>query len=172
MVNKKVFIVYASGYGSTAEVAQTMAEELRTNDYEVEVQSADVARPPEDGEAVIIGSAIRYDRWLPAAQAYLSRHQQVLSTVSVAYFYTCLTIAGNPTSPESEQVYDSKLLAMNPNIKPIMVGGFAGTLNYEGMPWYFRIILGWITRSKGMKEGDYRDWAVIKDWVNDLTSKI
>ena len=172
MANKKILIVYASGFGSTAEVAQVMAEELRTRDYEVDVQSAEVARSPENNEALIIGSAIRYDRWLQDVTNYLNRHQGVLATAQVAYFYTCLSIAGEPTSPDSEQIYDAKLLAANPRIKPVLIGGFAGVLNLKVMPWYFRLVLGWISRSKGMKEGDYRDWKVIKDWINQLATKL
>ncbi len=121
MANKKILIVYASGFGSTAEVAQVMAEELRTRDYEVDVQSAEVARSPENNEALIIGSAIRYDRWLQDVTNYLNRHQGVLATAQVAYFYTCLSIAGEPTSPDSEQIYDAKLLAVNPRIKPVLI---------------------------------------------------
>ena len=172
MTDKKILIVYASGFGSTAEVAQVMADELRTINFEVEVQSAEVARAPEAKEAVIIGSTIRYDRWLPDATNYLNRNQEILATTQVAYFYTCLSIAGEPTSPDSEQIYDAKLLAVNPRVKPILVGGFAGVLNFKVMPWYFRLVLGWISRSKGMKEGDYRDWKVIKAWTHELASKM
>ena len=169
---KKVLIIYASGFGTTAEVAKVMAEELRAQHFTVESQTADKARAPDEDEAVIIGSAIRYDRWLPDARAYLNHHQEALTKIPVAYFYNCLTLAANPVSTDSEQVYDAKLLALNPSVKPMMVGGFAGALGYEVMPWYFRLILGSIARSKGLKGGDYRDWAEIKGWINQLANKI
>ncbi len=172
MANKRVLIVFSSGYGSTAEVAQVMAEELRSINFQVDVQSADVARPPNSNEAVIIGSTIRYDRWLSDARTYLNRHQEALAKVPVAYFYNCLAIAGDPTPPDSKQVYDAKLLAMNPRVKPVMVGGFAGALNYQVMPWYFRLILGAIAKSKGLKGGDYRDWKLIKAWINQFANKL
>ena len=172
MTVKKVLIVYDSGFGTTAEIAKLMAEQLRAQHFTVESQPADKARAPDEDEAVIIGSAIRYDRWLPDARAYLDRHQEVLAKAPVAYFYSCLTLAANTTSTESEQVYDAKLLALNPSVKPMMVGGFAGALRYGAMPWYFRLIFGLIARSKGLKGGDYRDWAAIKSWINQLAKKL
>ncbi len=173
MTPRKVLIVYATGYGSTAEVAEVMAEELRSLDVDVEVQSADTARAPEENEAVVIGSVIRYDRWLPAAFHYLNRHQEILGKIPVAYFYTCLALAA-PSSPSTDQpqIYDSKLLGMNPCIKPIMIGGFAGVLNYRPMPWYFRLVLGVIAKVKGLPAGDYRNWEAIRNWIRQFTNCI
>ncbi|WP_375750612.1 flavodoxin domain-containing protein [Vibrio sp. HN007] len=172
MTTKKVLIVYASGFGSTTEVAHVIAELLHAKNFQVEVQSADIARPPNKDETVIIGSAIRYDRWLFDAKAYLDQHQDMLATLKVVYFYSCLTIAANPTTPDSDQIYDSRLLAMNSTIKPIMVGGFAGALNYKVMPWYMRMFIGSIAMSKGLKGCDYRDWSTIRTWINQLANKL
>ena len=109
-----------------------MAGELRAINFQVEVQPAGIARPPDSNEAVVIGSAIRYDRWPVDARAYLNRHQEVLATIPVAYFYSCLTLAADPTPPDSAKIYDAKLMAMNSSIKPIVVGGFSGALNHKG----------------------------------------
>ncbi len=173
MTSNKVLIVFASGFGSTADVAEVMAEELRSLDMEVEVQSADIARAPQVDEAVIIGSAIRYDRWLPTAQQYLKRHQEILAENQVAYFYSCLALAAaSSLSTDDEQIYDSKLLNMNSRINPMMIGGFAGALKYKLMPWYFRLILGAIAKSKGFTGEDYRDWKAIRNWIRQFASRL
>ena len=172
MATKKVLIVYASGFGTTAEVAHAMAELLEVKNFQVEVQSADIARSPNKDEIVIIGSAIRYDRWLLEARTYLDLHQESLATLPVAYFYNCLAIAADLTTPDSHQIYDAKLLEMNSSIKPIAVGGFAGTLNYQVMPWYWRLILGPIATLKGLNGRDYRDWDAVGTWIDQLAGKI
>ena len=81
----------------------------------------------------------------------------------MTYFYSCLTLAVDPISPDSEQVYDSTLLALQPSIKPIMVGGFAGALHYKAMPWYFRLILG-LRRPYKYQEGQ----GTLLDYVEEV----
>jgi menaquinone-dependent protoporphyrinogen IX oxidase len=55
----KVLIVYDSGFGSTEDIARSMATELSRLGLQVECQNAENARAPLDGEAVIVGSPIR-----------------------------------------------------------------------------------------------------------------
>lgn len=163
----KVLIVYDSGFGSTEDIARVMATELSRLGLQVECQNAENARAPLDGEAVIVGSPIRYDRWLPTVRQYVTRHQTILSQIPVAYFYTCLSLVQGASNPiDDKQVYDDTLLSVNTQVKPIMVAGFPGTLKLEVMPWYYRFPLKWIAKSKGVSEGDYRDWAMIKRWAH------
>lgn len=173
MVSKKVLIVYDSGFGSTAEIANAIAAELFKLKIPREVMPVELARAPQRGEAVIIGSPIRYDKWLPTVRDYVNHNQIKLSEVPVAYFYTCLALVKNPScSFNTTQIYDNALLKMNPMINPIMIAGFSGTLRPEIMPWYYRYPLKWLAKFKGVSTGDYRDWSMIKNWTNQFVSHV
>ncbi len=89
MARKRVLIVYGSGFGSTAEIAHAIAQELQELDITTEVLPVEAARAPYADEAVIIGAPIRYDRWLIEVRDYVRKYQNELSSTSVAYFYTC-----------------------------------------------------------------------------------
>lgn len=164
---KKVLIVYDSGFGSTEEINHALAAEMSSSGVQVEIQATEVARAPQKDEAVIIGSPIRYDRWLPSVRYYATYYQEILSKIPVAYFYTCLSLVRGASSPiDDKQIYDDALLDMNTKISPIMVAGFSGTLKLDIMPWYYRFPLKWIAQFKGVSAGDYRDWRMIKNWAH------
>jgi menaquinone-dependent protoporphyrinogen oxidase len=51
-----------------------------------------------------------------------------------------------------------------PQVKPVEIGLFAGALHYDKLPWLMRKIL----QSKGLPEGDFRDWDTIRAWASHL----
>lgn len=173
MARKRVLIVYGSGFGSTAEIAHAMAQELQELDITTEVLPVQVARAPYTDEAVIIGAPIRYDRWLIEVRDYVRKYQNELSSTSVAYFYTCLALAKQPSNSfNSPQVYDQTLIKMNRNVEPIMIAGFSGTLQPKLMPWYYRYPLKLIAIVKGVEDGDYRNWDMIRRWSRQVSKVV
>ncbi|HBA91139.1 MAG TPA: flavodoxin, partial [Anaerolineaceae bacterium] len=58
-MDKKILVAYATYYGTTREVAETIAKTITEHGYEVEVISAREARDVSRYGAVIVGSAIR-----------------------------------------------------------------------------------------------------------------
>jgi len=89
-----ILVAYATRYGSTAEVAEAIGDELRKTGVEVDVQPIDDIQGLSRYQAVIIGSPIYMGKWLPEAQVFVERHQQYLRGIPVAYFAVGLTVAG------------------------------------------------------------------------------
>jgi menaquinone-dependent protoporphyrinogen oxidase len=173
MVRKRVLIVYGSGFGSTAEIAHAIAKELQELNITTQVLPVERARAPYVDEAVIIGAPIRYDRWLTEVRSYIRKYQNELSSTYVAYFYTCLALVKQPSSSfNSVQVYDQTLIKMNRNVEPIMVAGFPGTLQPKRMPWYYRYPLKLIAMGKGVEDGDYRNWDMIRRWSRQVSKVV
>ena len=90
-----ILVAYATGFGSTREVAEVIAEELRESGASVDLRRIDDIDSFNNAiyDAVFIGSAIRYDHWMSVARKFVKHHQYTLSTVPVAYFFTCLTLS-------------------------------------------------------------------------------
>ena len=67
----KILVAYASRMGSTAEIAERMADQLSEAGHDVDVSQCVDAPDALGYEAVIIGSALYIGRWEPSALRYL-----------------------------------------------------------------------------------------------------
>lgn len=164
--NTKVLVTYDSKLGSTAEVAAFMGRVLAEQGAWVAVNPLSEVDDLDAYDSVIIGSAIRYDRWLPDATAFVKRHKKTLSDQPVSFFFICLTLAkSTPAAILKAEGYAEKLRSLTPEVKPVAVGGFAGVLQFARTPWPARLALRVLSIASGVKEGDYRDWEAIRSWT-------
>jgi len=60
-----ILTTYATRAGSTFEVAEQIAEILRTTGASVKVKPVPAVHEMKDYDAVVIGSPIRMSQWLP-----------------------------------------------------------------------------------------------------------
>lgn len=156
--SRKILVTYATQFGTTAEVAETISEVLCQDGAVVETKWVKEVKSLNNYDAVIIGSAIQYDKWMPEAAEFVRANQQLLSQLPVAYFFTCLTLSKRTVKTERQAMaYADKLVALAPHVKPVGVGRFAGVLNYSKMSLFFRLMFVFISLITGVQEGDYRD---------------
>jgi menaquinone-dependent protoporphyrinogen oxidase len=73
MPDTRVLVVHAGRYGSTAEVAQVVAEELRRCGALVDASPATEGLPLDAYDAIVVGSAIYWEHVLPETARSLSR---------------------------------------------------------------------------------------------------
>lgn len=164
--NTDVLVAHDSKLGSTAEVAKFMGSVLSEHGVTTAVKPLSEVYDLETYDSVIIGSAIRYDRWLPDATAFVRENRTTLSNVRVSFFFTCLTLAKpTPAAMLKAEGYADKLRSLAPEVKPVTVGGFAGVHQFARARWPARLVLRVLSIATGVKEGDYRDWAAIRSWT-------
>ncbi|MDX1688396.1 MAG: pentapeptide repeat-containing protein [Candidatus Promineifilaceae bacterium] len=157
-MERRILVAYASGSGSTAEVADVIGDVLESGDVAVDVLPAGDVDDVSFYSAVVLGSSIRLGRWLTSAVRFLETHQSVLSEVPVAYFTTCLTLATE--SAESRQkvlAYMEPILEMAPDVEPVALGLFAGSLDPS-----MQLLV------PGGPYGDFRDWEAIRAWAEEI----
>src|SRR5438552_17344033 len=77
----KVLVAYASKNGSTEEIAQAIAEQLRSHGLEADCREAGEVRDLNPYGAVVLGSAVYAKRWRPSARRFLRRHGPALSVM-------------------------------------------------------------------------------------------
>ncbi len=156
----KILVGYASGSGSTREVAECIAEELESTGVVVDVLEAARVRQLDAYSAVVLGSSIRFGTWLPDALAFLDRFSGALSERPVAFFMTCLTILKDTENAwETALAYWHSILQHVPGVDPAGLGLFAGSLAPE---------LGRLQEYQSSTYGDHRDWEVIRTWAQDI----
>lgn len=167
--NKKILVAFASRYGTTAEVAKIIAETLGKENVSVDLKHVSEINNIEDYSAVIIGAPIQYDKWVPESKKFVIQNKNFLSTIPVAYFFTCMTLSQKTeSSVKAAKVYTDDLRNLVPEVKPIDVKGFAGAVNFSKIPFHIRYLLKLMLLIKGAKEGDFRDWNEIRNWARSL----
>ena len=159
-VEKRILIAYATGSGSTAEVAAAIGEELSGGQVIVDVWPVKEVSQLETYHAVVLGSSIRLGRWMPEAIRFLKDHREFMANRAVAYFTTCLTMTED--THESRQMvlsYLEPVLQLAPEIRPVGLGLFAGSLNPD-----LRLVM------PAGPYGDFRNWEAIRGWAREIRS--
>lgn len=165
----KLLVTYATGFGTTREVAEEIGQTLRRSGAKVEIKAIGDATDISDYDGLIIGSAIQYDKWMPEAVAWVRTHRAILASRPVAFFFTCLTLSSKSEKAQRQALaYADKLYFLQPLVKPVDVGGFAGVLDYNRLPLVWRLMARILFAILGVKEGDYRDWDAIRSWTRTI----
>jgi menaquinone-dependent protoporphyrinogen oxidase len=92
-----LWVVVASKYGSTREVAEAMADELRRA-AEVEVRDAADVTDFEGADAIVLGSAVYAGRWLEPARRLVEEQADQLAARPTWLF--SVGPVGDPPKPE------------------------------------------------------------------------
>jgi len=196
-MEKRILIVYAGMYGSTAGVEDVIGQELSRLGAVVETQPASDAIDISSYEAVIVGSAIKYCKWLPDAVNFVQTHREVLSRMPVAYFLTCVDLTrvhedmgypvsifvdpklGNPPKAKDKlSIWEQMHLLSNlmdpvfrkaPQVRPVSIAVFKGRLDFSQLRAidWLPIRLGAFV-TKRIPEGDFRNWEAIRSWAASL----
>lgn len=168
-MSNKILVTYASRNGSTAGVAEAIGKTLAESGLEVDVRLMTDVDDLTPYAAVVAGSAIQKQQWLPEAMQFMQKYRAELSSKPFAAFLVCMTMTlKNETYRQGVTEWLQPVRNM---VKPLSEGYFAGALYISKIPSFadrlkFRlsVMLGVWT------EGDHRDWSAIRAWAEGLKS--
>jgi menaquinone-dependent protoporphyrinogen oxidase len=83
-MKKKILVGYATRYGSTHEVAETIADTIRERGYVVDVCQVRDIKSLGDYKAIILGAPLFMFHWHKDVLQFLSKHQKILLDTQVA----------------------------------------------------------------------------------------
>jgi len=162
----KILVAYATRYGSTAEVAEAIADELQKAGVAVDVLPVSEVQDLSPYRAVIIGSPIYMGKWLPEAQVFIEQNQQGLRSIPVAYFTVGLTVADG--GPEVLRKAEASMDQVRMLVNPVDTGIFPGKLESSSLSFTDRTIIKLIRA----KTGDFRNWEAVRSWAETVRQKI
>lgn len=166
----RVVVGYASSQGSTAQIAERIAEILRVSGNTVDVGPVGEIDSLGDYEAVVLGSAIHNQAWLPEAAAFLHAHAKVLATRPVWLFSVGMSdglpkpIRAMARSGQEKRIAKS----LRGDVQPRDHRLFSGLCRRGQLPVAGSILF----RAAGGRFGDYRDWSAIEAWARDIAQDI
>ncbi len=161
MNTRRILLAYATKYGSTQEVAETIATTLREAGPEVDIQPMREVKSLDDYAAVVLGAAIYGGRWHPEAHLFLSQHQATLEQRPVAIFALGPLSASAAAGQKSRRQLD-KDLEKYPWLKPVTEAMFAGKYDPSQLSFFERLL----------PASDHRDWDAIRAWATALPAQL
>lgn len=159
---EKVLVAYASRCGSTAEVAQAVADQLCRRGATVDVRTIEDVQDLTGYDAVVVGSAIRMGKWLPAAMNFVERNRPTLQAKQTA-FYTVhlLNVDDSEASRQARAAYVAPVHAL---LTPQYEAFFAGKMEMGKLSLVDRLVAKMVKA----KDEDKRDWPAIQAWGDQL----
>lgn len=178
-MTRNLLICYGTRYGSTAEVAEKMAETAR--EIGVAVDLVDLKRNKireriQDYDLIVIGSGILGGRWTKEPLKFIEDNLDVLSKAKVAIFVVCGFAAREDKCETAQVEYLDHFSVEFPGLSPVLTGLFAGVFDFKKYSFPVRaLVKRMIKRQIPSGEEvpdkiDYRNWHKIREWITGLLS--
>lgn len=163
----KLLVAYASKRGSTAEIAEVIAETLRDAGLEVDcIESGEVSDlSPYD--AIVLGSAVYMKRWRSDAKHFLHKHAGALADMPLWVFSS--GPVGDPNEPqEPSWLEPPKIVRAIEELGVRAHVVFGGRLPVEPRgPIEKAMVKGTPPQYR-----DRRDWGEIHAWATGIASQL
>jgi menaquinone-dependent protoporphyrinogen oxidase len=167
-MNGTALVAYATKHGSTAEIAEVIAETLRDRGITTEIAPADSVRSVDPYSLVIVGSAVYMFRWQGPAVDFLKRFERQLRERPTWLFGSGPT-GGTPKDDDKV----AEILADQPP-PPDHIANLAEKIGSRGYQTFGgRVVpeMGGIF-ARWMPRGDWRDFDDIRAWANEVANAV
>ncbi len=165
----KILVAYASERGATQGVAQRVAGALRDAGHAVDV--VPVGERPDVGtyDAVVLGSAVHNQRWLPAAEAFARANEQDLASCPLWLFSVGMPGAFHGRVRAVAEREETAITSVLPKtLRPWRHRLFDGVVRRDHLPPATRLVF----HALGGCYGDHRDWTAIDTWARGIAHNL
>ncbi|WP_159765617.1 flavodoxin domain-containing protein [Streptomyces sp. HM190] len=162
-MSTRVLVTYGSTNGSTARIAETVAETLTGAGLTAEALPAPSVASLDPYDAVIVGGGLYAGRWHKDARRFLRRHRHALAERPLWLF------SSGPLDPSATQRNIPPVPGVRKAMARLDAQGhvtFGGCLEEGAKGW----VAGMILRSG--KGGDFRDFPAIRAWAADRAAEL
>jgi menaquinone-dependent protoporphyrinogen oxidase len=155
--------------GSTREIAERIAGQLRASGLEALSVAAGDQPDPTGWDAFVIGAGVYAGHWHADAVEYVRRHRDLLSAHPVWLFSSGpvgrLVVGNDPADPR--EIGELRKL-VDPRDHRIFAGAFdRANVDQAGLGPATTFIA-----SRFIPEGDFRDWGEIEAWAAGIAGEL
>jgi menaquinone-dependent protoporphyrinogen oxidase len=161
-----VLVTYATKAGSTAGVAQKIAEQLQQKQCTVDLMPVDQVKDLSPYQTIILGSGIRGGSFFTEANRFIEINKSTLARKNTHVFLVCLTMHQN--TPENRRIAEGYLDPIHVYFRPKSEGLFGGVYYSANHNLMERLIM----KAMNAPEGDFRHWNEIAVWVDQVAKTI
>jgi menaquinone-dependent protoporphyrinogen oxidase len=163
-----VLVAFASRFGSTRGIAERIASRLRGGGLRVEVHPAEEVQDAGAYDAVVFGSAVFNQVWMPEGQAFVARNHDALARCpvwlfSVGTFGDRKRLVGPLMRKEPKGIRE-----IAKAVQPRDYRVFAGVIDRHQWPLFSRLFY----HAFGGRLGDNRDWPDIDAWAASIAQAL
>jgi len=162
-----VLVAWATRYGSTEEVSQTVAAILREQGLSVEAQPMLNVENLDGFSAVVLGCALYMSHIHPDARHFLSAHRDELIRLPVALF-ALGPIHNDAKEWPAARNQLHKELSKFAWFHPVAQEIFGGRWDPAKLGFPFR----WLPVVRAIPANDARDWEAIRAWAGKLPTML
>jgi menaquinone-dependent protoporphyrinogen oxidase len=163
-----VLVAYASRRGATRGVAERIAARLRQHGLNVHLDPLLGREEVGRFQAVVLGSALYSHEWEGEAVEFVRRNAATLAGHPVWTFSVGWLGHGGGSGPE-DVPQDAKHLAETHRLVQARDHRFfVGALDAADLSLFQRLAF----RMRGGKSGDFRDWAAIDTWADEIARQL
>jgi len=155
----KILVISASKHGSTEEIGQAIADELRTRSVAVDVKLISESVQLDSYDGIVLGSAVYMGRWLPEAMSFVEANQRVLFEKPLWLFSS-----GPLGDPPKGSLDEHETLKVVSETAALDHKVFTGSLDPEDLGFKERLVVKMV---KG-PTGDFRNWEEIRTWAGQI----
>jgi menaquinone-dependent protoporphyrinogen oxidase len=192
----RILVTYATMAGSTAEVAQVVAEELARHNLQVDVRPIGEVTTLAGYDGVVVGGPMILG-WHRQALGFLKKHREAFQRLPLAVFVLSISLTDTgdtsvqgvpvfvddrlPKPPEHPgrlrlrewftqlSRYVRPILAATRPARPASIGVFGGRLEYGRLKWWAVLFVMGIIQAPA---GDRRNWPAIRSWAAGLPAAL
>ncbi len=168
----KILVAYATRYGSTQEVARTVAATLGEAGLEVDLQTIRNVHSLDAYQGVVLGAPIYIGKWHEDARRFVKHFRKALTQRAVAVF------ALGPVSTDENEMLGSraqfnKQLMQYPWLMVVAQEMFVGRYAPDRLsPVHHLLSALPASPLHDLPAADNRDWAAIRTWAGSLPPKL
>ncbi|MGV9560429.1 flavodoxin domain-containing protein [Streptomyces sp. NPDC003401] len=158
-----VLVAYATKNGSTAQIAQAVAETLRKDGLAAEALPAGSVTDVAPYDAVVVGGGLYAGRWHKDARRFVRRHRRALTGRPVWFF------SSGPLDPSASERDIPPVRGVRRAMDRLDVDGhatFGGRLEEGAEGRVARMIV------RSGKGGDFRDFVAIEAWAEGVAAAL
>ncbi len=163
----RVLVCYASAAGSTAGIADRIADVLRNAGCEVSCRAVGPDVGTSGVDALVLGSAVHDMAWLPAALEFVRRLPKGQLPV------WCFSVgAVEPRGPLTRLLARQEVKRVAEAFPTTLAVRdhrvFRGVVRLQGVAWWGRLFY----RIVGGPAGDHRNWPRIEKWAARIAAEL
>jgi menaquinone-dependent protoporphyrinogen oxidase len=172
-----VLVAYATRHGATRGIAERIGSRLRDAGLEADVRPAAAVRDAATYDAVIVGGAAYMFHWLKDATRFVKRNREVLADRPV-WLFSSGPLGTDTVDDQGRDVLETTVpkefaelrALVRPRGERVFFGAWDPAASRVGVA---ERLMGLMPAARdALPSGDFRDWAAIDAWADEVASEL